>query len=61
MVERVLVQQVGLVEQEYRVEVLLGEVVHALAHRVEDGRRGGAGAEAERDAELVNNVNYFCR
>ena len=41
MVERVLVQQVRLVEEEHRVDALGGAVLDVAADRVERAARGG--------------------
>jgi hypothetical protein len=56
MVEGVGVEQVGLVEEEDRVDALLTELLHVRADGVEDRGRGGRWGESERDAELAIEV-----
>jgi hypothetical protein len=56
MVERVLVKQVRLVEEEDRVDALAAEVLDVVADGVEDGRRGGGRGQAEGVAELAIEV-----
>src|SRR5438445_4775698 len=56
MVERVLVEEVRLVEEEDRMDALLGEVLDVGRDRVEDGGGGRRRRQAERDAELAIEV-----
>ena len=56
VVERVLVQQVRLVEQEDGVEVVAAEVLDVGADREEERGGGRRGREAEREAELAVEV-----
>ena len=49
MVERVLVKEVGLVEEEYRMHAVLGEVLDQGGHGVEDAGRRRRRLQAERD------------
>ncbi len=56
VVERVLVKQVRLVEQEDRMDALSAEVLDVSADGVEDGGRRRSGGEAERLAELAIEV-----
>lgn len=52
MSEDVGVEQVGLVEEEDGVDAGLCELMNLRGDRVEDGRGGGLGGEAEGDAQL---------
>ena len=45
MVERVLVQAVGLVEQEDGMDAVTSEVVHVRGDGIKDGRRRRGGRE----------------
>ena len=56
MVERVLVEQVGLVEEEDGVDALAAELLDVGGDGVEDGGRGGRRREAEGEAELAVEV-----
>src|ERR1700743_2758449 len=56
MVEGVLVQEVGFVEEEDRMDSLEGEFLAGGRHGVEKGAGGGGGREAEGEAELAVEV-----
>jgi hypothetical protein len=56
VVERVLVQEVRLVEDEYGMEALAGEVLDVRGDRVEDGGGSGRGREPKGDSELAVEV-----
>jgi hypothetical protein len=56
MVERVLVEEVRLVEEKDGMDAVLGQLLDVGRDRVEDCRRRGRGREPERDAELAVEV-----
>src|ERR1044071_7746994 len=56
MVEGVLVQQVGLVEEEHGMDTLGGAVLDVTAERVEQAARGGHCRQTQRMAELAVEV-----
>ena len=56
MVERVLVQEVGFVEEEDRVDALARQLLDVGRHGVEEVAGGGRGGEAECEAELAVEV-----
>ena len=56
MVERVLVEQVGFVNQEHRMDALFSALLDMARDGVEQGTGGGCGRKAERDAELTIEV-----
>ena len=56
MVERVLVEEMGLVEEKDRVDAFLGQVLDHGRHGVEDRGRGRRRRQAQRDAELAIEV-----
>ena len=56
VLEDLLVEEVGLVEEEDGVDALLAELTDVLVDRVEDRGRRGARAQAEREAELPVEV-----
>ena len=56
VVERVLVKEVRLVEEEDGVEALAAEIFDVGADGEEDGRGGGGRREAEGEAELAIEV-----
>src|SRR5689334_7141187 len=56
VIERVLVEQVRLVDQEHRMDALLGALLDVAGDGIEQGAGGGSRREAERDAELAIEV-----
>ena len=56
VVERVLVEELSLVEQEDGMNAIVAEVSHVGGDRMEDAGRGGGGREAEGDAELAIEI-----
>ena len=56
VIEHVLMQQVGLVEQEDRVDALLAQLLDVTADLVEGGSGGGLGAQAQGQAPLAVEV-----
>jgi hypothetical protein len=56
VVEHVLVEEVGFVEEEDGVDACGAELVDVLADLVEDRRRRGTRAPAQREAELAVEV-----
>src|SRR3954462_2257854 len=56
MVEGVLVQEVGFVEEEDRVDALARQLLDVRRHGVEEVAGGGRGREAECEAELAVEV-----
>src|SRR3954468_18813477 len=56
MVEGVLVQEVGFVEEEDRVDALARQLLDVRRHGVEEVAGGGRGREAECEAELPVEV-----
>ncbi len=56
MVEDILVEQVGLVEQKHRVEALLAELLDVTGDFKENGSCGCFGREPERETELSIEV-----
>ena len=56
MVERVLVQEVALVEEEDGVDAVAAEVLHVRRDRVEDGGGRRRRRETEGDAELAVEI-----
>ena len=56
MVESVLVQEVGFVEEKDRVDALARQLLDVGRHGVEEVAGGGGGREPEREAELAIEV-----
>src|SRR5687767_15781014 len=56
VVEYVLVEQVTLVEQEDRVDVLLAELTDMTGHLVENTSGGCLGRETQREADLAVEI-----
>ena len=56
MVEDLLVKEVGLVEEEDRVESLLTELFDVSGDGIEDGRGGGRRRQVQRKTELPVEV-----
>jgi hypothetical protein len=56
MVEHVLVEQVGLVEEEDGVHAVAAEVLDVAGHREEDGGGAGGGGQAQGETELAVEV-----
>ena len=56
MVESVLVQEVGFVEEKDRVDALARQLLDVGRHGVEEVAGGGRGREAECEAELAVEV-----
>ncbi len=56
MIEHILVEEVGLVDEEHGVHTLAAEVGDVGADRVEDRGRGGLGREPKRKAHVAVEV-----
>jgi hypothetical protein len=57
VVEHVLMEEMGLVEQEYGMRALLAELLDMARHLKEDGGGGGFWGKAECQAELAIEVS----
>src|SRR6266568_2439170 len=53
MVEGVLMQEVGFVDEEHRVDALAGELLDVGRHRIEEVAGSGRGCETEGETELT--------
>jgi hypothetical protein len=56
MVERVLVKEMGFVEEEDGMEAIAAQLFDVLTDGIKDCRGGGRGAQAERDTELAIEI-----
>ena len=56
MIEQVLVKQVGLVEEEDRVNAVAAEIFDVAGYGEEDGSGAGGSGQAQRKTELTVEV-----